>query len=196
MAPKLAPNATHDVTKSTKSQPSREQDEFLKTSTSLTRDSHFSRVQGPTNTANVNQQRSKGPLKLKSIFASIFRQFFYRFGLHFWDPGASKMVSRVSEVLIFNKIIFFMPELTFSIFCNVLGCFGEPFREPKCCQTGFKIGKNERFLDRSWKGFGRPNGGHGCVRSARPGSTGRGRKGVNPAQGLTEGFGIFGQRGL
>ena len=43
--------------------------------------------------------------------------------------------------------------------------------------------KFDGFLGRSWKGSGAPKGSHGGFRSARPGSTGKGREGVNPPQG-------------
>ena len=67
--PKWVPKAPQHVTKVRTSQPKHEKDEFLKMSTSLTRDIHFFTVQGPKNTSKVNQKRCKSTLKNALIFA-------------------------------------------------------------------------------------------------------------------------------
>ena len=64
----------------------------------------------------------------------------------------------------------------------ILGGFGSHFRSQNGAKMDSKIDqKFDGFLGRSWKGSGAPKGSHGGFRSARPGSTGKGREGVNPS---------------
>ena len=65
----------------------------------------------------------------------------------FWDPGPSKMSVSCKRGAHFQKIVFFMLGLTFCWFCDVLGCFGDSFWEPKWRQNGFKLwSKNQSFF--------------------------------------------------
>ena len=56
----------------------------------------------------------------------------------FGDPGPSKMSVSLKRDAHFQKLIFFLLRRFFSRFQQVLGCFGDPFWEPKCIQNGFK----------------------------------------------------------
>ena len=73
----------------------------------------------------------------------------------------------------------------------ILGGFGSHFGSQNGARMGSKTDQNiERFLDRSWKGAGPPKGDH-PERSARPGSTGKGREGVKT---IPEGKRDFGKK--
>ena len=62
----------------------------------------------------------------------------------------------------------------------IFGSFGTHFGSQNGAEMDSKIdSKFNGFLGRSWKGSGAPKRNHDGVISARPGSTGKGREGVN-----------------
>ena len=80
LLPRRAPKASQNVTKSTKSQPKHEKDEFLKMSTSLTRDTHFRGSRVPKTPPKSTNNAAKVPQKTRRFLHRFLNVFFIDFG--------------------------------------------------------------------------------------------------------------------